>query len=273
VDCKPTGAGSIPALSSSNTTHTMNIVNRLLWDLNKISEFNQYYAVKQEVNEDWLKFRKSLLDEETGELEEALESGDPVAIMDAACDIRYIFAGTLFNIGLERGYLIYNLDQVLPPADAIFSRIYMTSKADPVKLLDRLLKKKSPFMVDFIRPYSILMERLDEISERITGQGSYSIFDLCFQEVHRSNMTKGVYTTLDADRSIKEYAAKGIKVKCELVPDSNGGHFIIIRESDGKIMKGCLYSEPKLGLIMNREESEVVLEESELSDEEIQEVL
>ena len=38
-------------------------------------------------------------------------------------------------------------------------------------------------------------------------------------------------------------------------------------------MKGCFYSEPKLGLIMSREESDVVLEESELTDEEIKEAL
>lgn len=265
--------GSSPSGSTSNTTHTMNIVNRLLWDLNKISEFNQYYAVKQEVNEEWLAFRKSLLDEETLELQEAMDAKDPVAIMDAICDIRYIFAGTLFNIGFDRGYLVYNLDQVLPPADAIFSRIYMTSKADPVKLLDKMLKKKSIFMVDFIRPYSIMMERLDSIATEITNQESYSIFDLCFQEVHRSNMTKGVYTTADAEKTIKDYAAKGIIVKCELISDDNGGHFIIRRESDGKVLKGCLYSEPKLGLIMNRENTEVVLEESELSDEEIKEAL
>jgi len=45
--------------------------------------------------------RVSLLEEEIGELREAVEAGDMVEVLDALCDIQYVLDGAFLEFGLH----------------------------------------------------------------------------------------------------------------------------------------------------------------------------
>lgn len=235
------------------------LFNRLLWDLAKIKEFNDYFNVAQEpISESWVNFRNLLYNEEYDEMMAALANKDDVELMDALCDMRYILTGTLYNIGFERGYLIDNIGQPLPPGNAMFPRIYASSKKSPQELIQSLIRsKRRLFMSDFVRPYKAFMDFADGFEICNVGENKdYSVFDACFTEVHRSNMSKGCLTEEEAKETCESYIKRSIPCYYE---ENHLGHFIVRRGADGKVLKSIKWSEPKIELIMKSRPYEVEL--------------
>lgn len=92
------------------------------WDVQqKVAEFHRVKgaAIALPVDE-WGESRRDLLAEECAELIEALESGDPVAIMHESADVAYVAFGNAVALGYE-----------LSPVLAEIHRANMSKASDP----------------------------------------------------------------------------------------------------------------------------------------------
>lgn len=65
--------------------------------------------------------------------------------------------------------------------------------------------------------------------------------------IHRSNMSKLCYSMEEVLDGAQMYKAKGVDTT---FIDNGDGTFSLVRESDGKILKGPGYHEPELGAIL-----------------------
>ena len=70
--------------------------------LNRVAEFHLVFQspvllYPQIPNEDRAKLRISLIEEEFGELKEAIEKKDLTGVIDALCDLQYVLSGTVLE--------------------------------------------------------------------------------------------------------------------------------------------------------------------------------
>ncbi len=71
--------------------------------------------------------------------------------------------------------------------------------------------------------------------------------DKCFEEVHRSNMTKACSSEEEANKTIAKYATKGVEAYSLEV---SSGKRLVLRASDNKVLKSINYSEANLAPIV-----------------------
>ena len=229
------------------------LINRFIFDLSKITEFEKTFSIgpiQQSDLQKYLDFRRELLKEEVNELMMAIKMDDPVEIMDALCDMRYIMIGTICRVGFLRDALVENLGQPMPPANALITTPYSANgyRKSPVDikcwalidLMDKTMKRKTLQFSTLLRPYAHLMS----IAADLTDENG--LFDVCFTEVHRSNLTKACTSLQEAKRTVAYYRDEK---DTEAVIDGSmaiNEVWIVRRKSDGKLLKSINYSPAKI---------------------------
>lgn len=78
------------------------------------------------------------------------------------------------------------------------------------------------------------------LSGTILAYGFGSIFNKAFIEVHRSNMSKGCKTAVEAVATVNTYKEKG--VECYYEYDKDNQMYLVYRTSDKKTLKSINYS-------------------------------
>lgn len=176
--------------------------------------------------------RLNLLEEEFNELIKARSERNVVEVVDALADSLYVAYGMCVTYGYAKRYV--------PP-----------HKLEEKNYFDKIID-----YFEYIKYYHTV-EPSDEkvrsyLSKYIDAIFHYCYFALipiqeCFDEVHRSNMSKIAPTLEIAEESVKKLSP----VKCTI--KENEGVFLIIRDKDGKILKPINYSKPELKKIINTE--------------------
>lgn len=123
-----------------------------------------------------LKLRKELIKEELSELEEADKKGDIQEIAKECCDLIYVTLGTFLELGwadedhISMYHLQWGVDAEME------SNLRLTKKA-----VDRFVGHSYSNDLDLI---------LIHLEGYMLGRGIIHQFEKCFDEVHRSNMSK-----------------------------------------------------------------------------------
>lgn len=131
-------------------------------------------------------------------------------------------------------------------ADAIVDSVYV--------LMGKLVQLEFT-SASFLHPNHFIIDHLLTIAERLEIN-----FDGCWDEIHRSNMSKVCETTLIAEATVASYEEKGIKamyhkqgnfyvVKCAETISIGGTSPKVIKE--GKVLKSVNYCEPHLHEVVN----------------------
>ena len=200
---------------------------------------------KQTIN-----LRKKLLFEEIDEYNIAVKNLDYVEIVDGLCDIMYVFMGMVVSFGKDFCYI--NEITKLP----VYKQPPLT--IEEVKTI--VNNTRSPTMFEFSVSISKLFyycekdfeNNKNKIAEYINKSLIQLIcvidmtinnFDKCFNEVHRSNMTKLCNTEEEANMTIEQYKEKNIIAafrygKTEL----NKNSIIVYNVETNKTLKSCNYS-------------------------------
>lgn len=73
--------------------------------LQQVKEFHELFNVpvlnKPELPEERFELRLNLIEEEFGELKEALYANDPVEVIDALADLKYVLNGAIIEFGMQ----------------------------------------------------------------------------------------------------------------------------------------------------------------------------
>lgn len=184
--------------------------------------------------------RYSLLNEEVSELSDALDADDVIEVADAFADILYVAYGAYASFGLECNIELPTStstgNNVLVPR--IKSAIAM--KMQFKSILENLTNAFSGSTDLYLAPLNDFITSIMQWSTTL----NINILS-CFDEVHRSNMSKACKTQEDADNSIVMRAKTNSDYAGAIVQEING-LFVIKRKVDGKVLKGCDYFEPDL---------------------------
>lgn len=86
------------------------------------------------------------------------------------------------------------------------------------------------------------------LSGAVLTLGFTKIFDKAFIAVHESNMTKALDTVEEAEKEVGKYITNG--VDCHFVERND--KFVIVRSSDGKILKPSGYSPVSLSRFLSK---------------------
>jgi predicted HAD superfamily Cof-like phosphohydrolase len=184
--------------------------------------------------------RYSLIDEEVSELTAALDADDIIEIADAFADILYVVYGAFAAFGLE-----CNLS--VPTSTSDGSVVY----APRIRTATAMKAQFKASLTDLTNSFSGIADGYSTpLTEFITGVFSWAKtlnLDIisCFDEVHRSNMSKACKTQEDANKSIALRVKTNADYTDATVQEINE-LFVIKRKVDGKVLKGCDYFDPDL---------------------------
>ena len=177
------------------------------------------------------KLRINLIKEEYYELILGVNNVDIVEVADALCDMKYVILGSFLEFGIDfsssaisyrnNGNLETMQENVLELSKGIFQK--------NIGLVNHTLSKLLAGVNHIAYEYKLT-----------------PIFDELFNEVHRSNMTKGGLTQKKAMEVLTEYEVKK-GILCDI--DEVKGKYFVNRLSDGKLMKPDTYSPPELKAI------------------------
>lgn len=175
----------------------------------QVLEFHKAFNIPvlsegEQPTQERIDLRKKLIIEEFNELKEAHESGDIEHIAKEACDLVYVCLGTALEFGWGNSRRLFRLSNGIG---------HSTQKKEIIALENAVR-----FFCMTMNPST-----LDYIAETIDDCISISAkdFEQCFDEVHRSNMSK---------------------------LDANGNP---IYRADGKVLKSELYSPADLSFLKN----------------------
>jgi hypothetical protein len=190
-------------------------VDHVIYELNCVKRFmetvgqdiqEEYYPDKQVVD-----FRKSLINEEVGELDIAVKTKNNVEIVDALMDILYVAYGAILSLGVVKDYinLVNNVDY----------------KAKPITTDLNVIIKTVYHLCD--------MQGIDRRR--------------CFDIVHSSNMSKFDTSEANAVESVEYYKLLAIEQGASAKYTSpsykfhNGLYIIFNNEGGKKILKSTRY--------------------------------
>lgn len=229
--------------------------------INSVKEFHLLFGhpVKTEKQEDIfdekperVKLRLGLIDEEFKELCEAYDTNDMVEVADALADITYVVAGAALTFGVDFGKSVEEAYQekkktflrmgVIPDWKAHMKyRIAVTHSY--FKNLVKACKDKDLDAVEKSLGQLCLM--MLEMSTNC----SISLTDI-FNEVHRSNMTKGCDTLEDAEESVRVWKEDG-RYEDPIYEKSKCGKYYIVKDgATDKILKNHKYTRPDILRVM-----------------------
>jgi len=172
-------------------------------------------------NLDLVNFRINLIEEEIKEFQKAELDNDKKEMLDALCDIQYVLYGAQIVLGIpiefERSNDLVSFDEAL-------FRLKMA--------------RDDKSFSDF---WSALMDVQTCLENTITRCNWSNIFNLAFEEVHKSNMTKACLSKkqalLDKDYREKEM---GIKVIIEKI----GNYWVLKNKETTKVVKAVNWRNP-----------------------------
>jgi predicted HAD superfamily Cof-like phosphohydrolase len=184
--------------------------------LEQVLEFHKAFGIPvlkewESPNQERIKLRKKLILEEFSELKEAHESGDTEHIAKEACDLVYVCLGAIHEFGWRDSWTI--------------SMISLDFGEDVIEMAD--VSEIETSVNQFVQngTFGSRQHTLDliliSIDDYLQGMKLSPYFIQCFDEVHRSNMSK---------------------------LDANGKP--VYRE-DGKVLKSEIYSPADLSFLQN----------------------
>lgn len=203
--------------------------------------------------------RFNLIEEEVGELQEAIDNDDIVEIADALTDILYVVHGAHAAFG--------TVPHMSRDADGPWTDMVITQLPDVrfsaatmgyfTRNLHRLNDAFDPDMVPGLFVEQEVTTALDNLLATTYKFAWLCGIDIyaCFEEVHSSNMSKVCKTQVEAENSIQwrietastsDVAANYTGATFEEI----NGFFVIKRKADGKALKGRQYFDPDLARIV-----------------------
>lgn len=204
-------------------------------------------------------FRISLIKEELGEFEEALEnfffrkSSDEVLVemADALCDTLYVAYGTGHCLGINLDSVLAELKlSIINSVNLDTKVIYKIIEENPEMLYDNLEDVTTVFEL-FISAYeennfNDMKEYLANLIHAVYNYGYKLGFnmDLMFREVHSSNMSKVCITIEEAEESIRRYKLEGRYSNPTVRVKNN--YFVVYDASTSKILKNYKWRNPDL---------------------------
>ncbi len=220
------------------------ITQSVIYGYNQVGEFHEIFGhplnkTLQEnifnTNKRLVDFRYSLIYEEYNELINAFEKKDAIECIDAIMDLLYVTYGTYHAFGID----IYK------------QNFFKINKESEISLELKILKE---YVSDFKNAcdeqnFSLIQSELRNIITQcyfLADLFKVSV-DLCFNEVHRSNLTKVCDTEELAKESVLWYKQNETRYK---EPDyrksANPKYWIVYDKSTSKILKSIKFELPNL---------------------------
>ena len=220
------------------------ITRSVIYGYTQVGEFHEIFGhpLHKELQTDILQskvnFRFSLINEEYNELIEAYSKQDHIECIDAIMDLLYVTYGTYHTFGI-------NIHQ------QNFSKINITNTD-----INYTLNMLSHHIFDLQavcnatnKKFSLIQNELKNIIEKcyFLAQLFNVSVDLCFSEVHRSNLTKVCDTEELAKESVKWYIQNEPRYKDpDYRKSTNPKYFVIYDRATSKILKSIKFELPNL---------------------------
>jgi predicted HAD superfamily Cof-like phosphohydrolase len=212
-------------------------------------------------------FRLGLINEEIGELGDAIQKEDAVECLDALCDLAYVTYGAAIALGLSPNSVrLYAHEE------------YLRGDVEDIKFID-----KDPSFYPFNVGYNGFRMYAQHLSNAKEGREFYDrlchiiilIRNVCsdigvnyedaFAEVHRSNMSKVCADEESAQKSVEMYKEEG-RYKYPAYRQS-GDYYVVYDKETTKILKNHAWSVPNLKPFINLIKPSVLSKDTdELSD-------
>jgi len=103
---------------------------------------------------------------------------------------------------------------------------------------------ENPVKYDKVETVDALGDMQYVLSGGVLAMGYTNVFDLCFDEIQRSNMSKMCATKQEAEDTIKYYKEERGETAEMHIIEKNGN--FIVKRADGKILKNMYYSPANL---------------------------
>ena len=209
---------------------------------------NEPYKKVFDENPKLVKLRMSLIDEEVGELREALEDKNMTETLDASADTTYVVIGLCVSLGLgldEVMDMVHKFNMINEPYMGVFDE-------NP-----RLVKLKMSIIDEKVNQLREAMKNKNMIETLDASVGIlYSVYELCISFrldlnkaidlVHKSNMSKVCLSEKEAIQTVewykKEYANGNHKYDSPAYRKaSDDKYWIVYNKSTGKILKSINY--------------------------------
>lgn len=211
-----------------------------------------------------VKFRVSLIEEEINELFEACDKKDLIEAIDAIADTMYVVYGAFHVIGLNydkySAKMAYTHFRHDVKHDDIFDNDYIAFELKTClnDLKDSLSEINSKYIKESTNDcngtYDSFVILLDEII--VYCYSIASLFriniDECFNEVHRSNMTKVCIDEETAKQSVEWYKNNDSRYKDPSYRKStNSKYWVVFDNGSSKILKSVKFELPKIASIID----------------------
>lgn len=118
-----------------------------------------------------------------------------------------------------------------------------------IVLHQRVEESKVPMYQDYVAIMDAHCDLQYVLSGSIVAFNQDKVFDECFEEVHRSNMSKACNSLQVAEQTKDTYASKGVECYID-VQDADKGVWFVRRTGDKKMLKSNEYSPANLNSIL-----------------------
>jgi predicted HAD superfamily Cof-like phosphohydrolase len=227
-------------------------MSELETQFNKVKEFHtvfghpinssNYYLTS--TNPTLIPFRLSLIKEEINELLEAYANKDLIEIIDACADILYVIYGACLAFGIDNiGYGLLFHSANTNTNETMINKQSIKEHMEIMKSLLNDLNDTTPSKYQFIFRQLILYVY------NICNDLCVNIND-CFNEVHRSNMTKVCLIEQEAIDTVTKYKTTETRYASPSYRKSDG-YYVIFDKETSKILKSIKYESPNLNKILN----------------------
>lgn len=181
-------------------------------------------------------FRISQIEEEIKEFEDAVSKCDNVEIVDAICDTLYFVYGTMVVFGIP--YKKYQ-----------HQNYSLNNLCDYIDILhNHLSSLKNSFMNNNLMQFIDILYAIEKECYKIGSLINVDV-DVCFSEVHRSNMTKVCSTEDDAKKTVSYYLQiyeNGDTKYSEPSYRQKENYFVVYDRTTSKILKSINFEKPNL---------------------------
>lgn len=227
-----------------------------------VKEFHQVFnhpshnTWNRESYEKSRKLRLELIDEEFGELTDAIEKDDKVEMVDALMDLLYVTFGTAiaFGLSLEDSFVYENKE--LKNKELKNKEI---NNDKEYKCIYSVLKGQVESLLYAIREFGD-EEKVEENIKYLLGKVVDAIhymtcFSMCvdlkraFHEVHESNMTKVCHTEREAQDTLAYHRTRIGDVK-DAYYEFKNNYWIVYDRSNGKVLKNVHYKPVNLSWVL-----------------------
>lgn len=206
-----------------------------------------------------VEFRLSQIEEELNELHDAVAKDDFIECLDAICDLMYFVYGTFLVFGINYDEYRKNnsfvvTDFCYPKNNLQVFNFYSSSLKLQIDLLTQYLSllKLNCEEKDFDQTI-VFLSKMEKHCYSLATLFGVDI-DMCFKEVHRSNMTKVCKTEEEAKQTVDKYLEiyKNGDIKyAEPNYRNKEGYYVVYDKTTSKILKSINFELPNLHRIIN----------------------